>query len=85
MPTMHRRHAITETHEIKQALDAARRAWPQLADKPNALLRQLILAGEEALHQNNDRRERAIEATSGTLTGTFTPGYLDEIRQDWPG
>lgn len=44
-PTVRPRHPITETDEITQALEAARRAWPELAEKPTALLRQLILAG----------------------------------------
>ncbi|MCT7658005.1 hypothetical protein [Mycobacterium deserti] len=27
-----------------------------------------------------DRRQQAIEATRGALTGAFTHGYLDELR-----
>ncbi|QNJ89930.1 hypothetical protein HZU40_00225 (plasmid) [Mycolicibacterium fluoranthenivorans] len=84
MPTTRRRHAITETDEITQALNAARRAWPHLADKPNELLRQLILTGEHALTDATESRLEAIASTSGVLTGAFPPGYLDNIRQDWP-
>jgi hypothetical protein len=88
MPTTHRRHAVTETEDIAAALDVARNAWPELADKPGALLRRLILAGEEAVqarrHRTVDGRRQAIERTSGTLTGVYGPGYLDELRQDWP-
>lgn len=88
MPTVHRRHAITETAEISQALDVARHAWPDLADKPGALLRRLILAGEEVLisreHEASRSRSDAIERTSGALTGVYGPTYLDDFRQDWP-
>jgi hypothetical protein len=88
MPTTHRRHAVTETEDIAAALDVARNAWPELADKPGALLRRLILAGEEAVEARRrstvDGRRHAIERTSGTLTGVYEPGYLDDLRQDWP-
>jgi hypothetical protein len=43
MPTTHRRHVITEADDISNALDIARRTWPDLADKPGALLRQLAV------------------------------------------
>lgn len=84
MPTTRRRHAITETDDIAAALDTARRARPDLADKPNELLRELILSGGQALDEADIRRLHAIESTSGTLTGTFPPGALDAIRRDWP-
>ena len=88
MPTAHRRHAVTETEDITAALDVARAAWPELADKPGALLRRLILAGEEAVEARRrgtaEGRRRAIERTSGTFTGVYGSGYLEEVRQDWP-
>lgn len=88
MPTLHRRHAVTETEDIAAALDVARKAWPELADKPGALLRRLILAGEEALEAGRrglvESRRQRIERTSGALTGVYGPGYLEDVRQDWP-
>ena len=88
MPTAHRRHAVTETDDIAAALDAARAVWPELADKPGALLRRLILTGEEALQARRstaaEGRRRAVERTSGILSGVYGPGYLDDVRQDWP-
>ncbi len=89
MPTIHRRHAITETDDIKHALDIARRTWPDLADKPGALLRQLILVGRNTLaHQHaavDHTRQNAVESTAGALAGVFGPDYLKELREDWPG
>lgn len=88
MPTDRRRHAITETDDISDALAVARRAWPDLADKPGALLRQLILAGQKTLAHNGieqDReRRQAIADTGGALTGVFGPQYPTELRGDWP-
>jgi len=88
MPTNHRRHAITETDDIANALDVARHRWPDLADKPGALLRQLILAGRNTLMHDRaevvQERQQAIEKTSGAMAGVFVPDYLEELRQDWP-
>jgi hypothetical protein len=88
MPTVHRRHAITETDDISDALDIARRTWPDLADKPGALLRQLILIGRNALAHNHFTadlaKQRAVDETAGALAGVFGPGYLNELREDWP-
>ena len=88
MPTDHRRHAITETEDISNALDVARRAWPDLADKPGALLRRLILVGGDTVahdaHELKRARGQAIADTGGALTGVFGPGYLSELREDWP-
>ena len=88
MPTLHRRHAVTETEDIAAALDVARSVWPELADKPAALLRNLILAGEQALDARRNsaaqHRRHAIERTSGILTGVYGPGYLEDVRRDWP-
>jgi hypothetical protein len=88
MPTTNRRHAITETEDIARALDLAAKAWPDLADKPGALLRRLILLGRNALaHERataDDARGQAIDATAGALPGVFGPEYLHELRDDWP-
>ena len=88
MPTTHPRHAITETEEISDALLVARRQWPDLADKPGALLRRLILAGRNSLVHDfaatQKTRRRAIEETSGALAGVFGTGYLADLREDWP-
>jgi hypothetical protein len=88
MPTNHRRHAITETDDISNALEIARRAWPDLAHKPGALLRQLILVGRNTLAHDHAaaarKRQQALEKTSGALAGVFGTDYLRELREDWP-
>ena len=88
MPTTHPRHAITETDEISDALLVARREWPDLADKPGALLRRLILTGRNSLihdfAETQKTRRQAIEETSGALAGVFGTGYLADLREDWP-
>lgn len=88
MPTKRRRHAITETDDIKSALDAAARRWPGLAGKPGRLLHRLIIAGGQAIQQEDEqataKRAPDIEATKGALAGVYGPDYLSELRADWP-
>jgi hypothetical protein len=88
MPTGHRRHAVTETDDISSALDTARLAWPDIADKPGALLRRLILVGHNTLAHDyvaaDRKRRQAVEETSGALPGVFGADYLEELREDWP-
>ena len=88
MPTTNRRHAVTETDDIAGALEMAARIWPDLADKPGALLRRLILTGRDTLAHNRDTavetRRQAINGTAGQLDGVFGPKYLRDLREDWP-
>lgn len=88
VPTSHPRHAITETDEIADALGLARRAWPDLADRPGALLRRLIIEGRNALVHSNTGTDlairEAISDTAGALTGVFGDNYLEGLREDWP-
>jgi hypothetical protein len=88
MPTTNRRHAITETDDIAAALQIAAKTWPDLADKPAALLRGLIILGRNTLVHDRAAadgvREQSIDTTAGALAGVFAPNYLQELREDWP-
>jgi hypothetical protein len=88
VPTTNRRHAVTETDDIAGALEIAAGIWPDLADKPGALLRRLILIGRDTLAHDRDTavemRRRAIDETAGQLAGAYGPNYLRELREDWP-
>jgi hypothetical protein len=88
VPTNRRRHAITETDDIKSALAAAAGRWPGLADKPGRLLHRLIIEGGLAIQREHEqatsRRAADIEATKGALAGVYGPDYLTELREDWP-
>lgn len=84
MPTVKKRIPITETDDVKEALRAAADHWPHLRNSPTALLNALIEAGHVAIVDAEEARRRAIDENAGTLGAVFPPGYLEELRQDWP-
>jgi hypothetical protein len=88
MPTTRRRHFITETDEIVEALDVAAERWPNEAGSRAALVRRLLMEGHrsiiDAQGQRREANRAALLRTSGALTGLFGEGYLEELREDWP-
>lgn len=81
---MKKRYPVTETDEVKEALRSAGRRWPDLAGQPTALLNMLIAEGHRAVLRSSESRRDDVLATEGALDDVFTPGYLEELREDWP-
>jgi hypothetical protein len=88
MPTTRPRHTLTETDELAAALDEAARRWPEDAGSRSRLLLRLVKTGQRALQaergRQRDRRLAALERTAGALTGVYPPGYLEQLRGEWP-
>ena len=86
MPTTRPRHQVTETPEVARALDRAARRWP--GEPRSKLLVRLIEAGDGILeHDDNtdDLAHRsAVLASAGRYAEAFGPGYLSELRAEWP-
>lgn len=88
MPTVRPRHAITETDAVTAALEAAARKWPEDRDRPARLLAHLVEVGfhtiEVELDEKAFARRQALERLKGSMTGVYGPGYLEELRAEWP-
>jgi hypothetical protein len=86
MPTSLQRFQVTETPDVAAAIDTAAILWPD--ESRSRLLAKLIDAGGRALQNEvnggTEARLRAIRSVVGTLDEIYQPGYLDELRNDWP-
>ena len=86
MPTTRPRYQVTETPDVAAALDLAAEQWP--GEPRSRLLLRLVAAGCIALQQEQQSSRRdhlaAIEETSGKFGDAFPPGYLADLRKDWP-
>lgn len=88
MPTARPRHTLTETDELRTALELAAQRWPEDAERPSRLLMRLVKAGEQTIEplqrRARERRRLAIERHHGQFTGVYPPGYLEQLRSEWP-
>lgn len=86
MPTIRPRYQVTETPEVGHALDQAALRWP--GETRAKLLQRLIGAGgaaiENDIKSDESAHRAAVERSSGRYPTAFGPGYLDDLRQDWP-
>lgn len=86
MPTTRPRHFVTETDELREALDEAAQRWPGLGR--SQLIVRLALEGQRAcqaaIEQRRRKRLEAIERTSGIFSGMYKDDYLQKLRDEWP-
>ncbi len=86
MPTARPRYQVTETPEVARALDLAARRWPG-EPRSRLLLRLINVGGDTVEHDHGaeaDAHHAAVLASSGRYAEAFGPGYLTQLRADWP-
>ncbi|MBX3087738.1 MAG: hypothetical protein KF742_04580 [Cryobacterium sp.] len=84
MPTSRRRYQVTETEAVARAIDEAAKRWP--GEPRSRLIVRAIVAGGTALEgdaASEDRLER-LKRLKGAYRGAYGPGYLAELRGEWP-
>lgn len=88
VPTSRPRHTVTETDELARALDAAAARWPDEKEARTRLLLRLVEVGHRAIEEDDEaraeRRRKVIERDAGKFTGLYPPGYLKQLRDEWP-
>ncbi|HEX4344458.1 MAG TPA: hypothetical protein VHZ31_02750 [Solirubrobacteraceae bacterium] len=83
MPTRRPRYTVTDTGEVGEMLDLAHRAWPDVSDRKQLLLR-LAAEGSDALRRRLDEADRLTRraAQIAAMQRAATLIDVDELLAD---
>lgn len=79
---------ITETDEIRAAIDEAARLWPEAADNRAELVRRLLLRGTPSALEAEVRRRAqfliTLDEAAGSMRGVYPPDAARRLTEEWP-
>lgn len=79
---------VTETPQIKEAIDIAATTWPEIQNDRAALLRRIVEFGSDELRRHHaaeiEQRRVLIRDGAGSLTGVFPANAAELLSHDWP-
>jgi hypothetical protein len=81
VPTTKPRYVITDTGETAEMLDRAHRAWPQVSDRKELLLR-LAAAGRDAIEAREADVAARRDAQRGALARAAERVDVDVLLRD---
>ncbi|WP_052226277.1 hypothetical protein [Microbacterium mangrovi] len=88
MPTLRARHMITETDEIRAAIDEAAAFWPDAAGNRAELVRRLLLQGAPSALETETRRRIAflasVDDAAGSMRGVYPNDAARSLTEEWP-